>query len=182
MNSNAPLNWLRYGANQNLSGNVEFQGSLYVGDFRQNSWMVNAVDLKVLLQDAVRITDTKEFSSLRFGNSPWHLKLFICDNISSLVFISQISDHIIIDDLKVEGLIQGHNVTEELVLKDSHDHRTISGVKTFAGPLVSESLRVVKDLNGVDPKQVCQKPIPPQTSKWIVYGNTVNILMYCDGI
>jgi hypothetical protein len=47
---------------------------------------------------------------------------------------------------------------------------------------VSESLSVVKDLNGVDPKQVCQKPIPPQTSKWIVYGNTVNILMYCDGI
>ena len=70
VNSNAPLIWLRYGANQNLSGNVEFQGSLYVGDFRQNSWMVNAVDLKVLLQDAVRITDTKEFSSLRFGNSP----------------------------------------------------------------------------------------------------------------
>ena len=85
------------------------------------------------------------------------------------------SDHIIIDDLKVEGLIQGHNVTREMFLKDSHDHRTISGVKSFAGPLVSESLSVVKDLNGVDPKQVCQKPIPPQTSKWIVYGNTVNI-------
>jgi hypothetical protein len=78
----------------------------------------------------------------------------------------------------VEGLIQGHNVTEELVLKDSDVHRTISGVKSFAGPLVSDSLRVVKDLNGVDPKQVCQNPIPPQTSKWIVYGNTVYLQIF----
>ncbi len=67
MNSNAPLNWLRYGVNQNLSGNVEIRGSLDVGDFRQDSWMVNTVDLDVLLQDAVRINDLNEFSSLRFG-------------------------------------------------------------------------------------------------------------------
>lgn len=69
VNSNAPLNWLRYGVNQNLSGNVEIRGSLDVGDFRQDSWMVNAVDLNVLLQDAVRINDLKEFSSLKFGIS-----------------------------------------------------------------------------------------------------------------
>lgn len=69
MDSNAPLNWLRYGVNQNLSSNVEVRGSLDAGDFRQDSWMVNAVDLNVLLQDAVRINDLKEFSSLKFGIS-----------------------------------------------------------------------------------------------------------------
>lgn len=83
MDSNAPLNWLRYGVNQNLSSNVEVRGSLDVGDFRQDSWMVNAVDLNVLLQDAVRINDLKEFSSLKFGISHnVHLySLFKANNI-----------------------------------------------------------------------------------------------------
>jgi hypothetical protein len=176
VNSNAPLSWLRYGVNQNLSGNVEVWRSLDVGDFQQDSWMVNAVNLNALLEDTVRITDVKEFSSLRFGISHNILDLFLF--IDNIFFFFFSSDHIVTDDLKIEGLIQGHNVTKELFLKNSDDRRTITGVKSFSGPLVSDSLRVVKDLNGVDPKQVCQKPIPPQPSNWIVYGNIVNFQIF----
>ena len=70
------------------------------------------------------------------------------------------------------GLIQGQNITEDLILKDTdHSHRSITGVKSFSGPLVSESFRVTHDLNGVNPKEVCQTSIPPQNSKWVVFGN-----------
>lgn len=82
--------------------------------------------------------------------------------------------HLVIDDLLVEGFIQGHNVTEELIRKHSgKDRQSILGLKSFSGPLVSDSFRVVKDINGFDPKRVCETPIPPQTSNWVVFGNTM---------
>ncbi|KAI9558066.1 hypothetical protein GHT06_014819 [Daphnia sinensis] len=149
VHSNAPLNWLRYEGNQTIPGNLEIRGTLDVADFQQNSWMVNAVDLNLLLKEAVRTDDFRNFSSIEF-------------------------DHLVIDDLAVEGFIQGHNVTKELVRKHSGKERQpILGLKSFSGPLVSESFRVVKDINGVDPKRVCETPIPPQTSNWVVFGNVL---------
>ncbi|KZS11248.1 putative Closca [Daphnia magna] len=149
VHSNAPLNWLRYEENQTIPGNMEIRGTLDVADLRQNSWMVNAVDLNLLLKEAVRTDDSRHFSSIEFG-------------------------HLVIDDLLVEGFIQGHNVTEELIRKHSgKDRQSILGLKSFSGPLVSDSFRVVKDINGFDPKRVCETPIPPQTSNWVVFGNVL---------
>lgn len=80
-------------------------------------------------------------------------------------------EHVVVDDLILEGLLQGYNITEDLVLKHSDDkHRSIKGVKSFSGPLVSESLHVAKTLNNLDPKDICKTPVPEQNSKWIVYG------------
>lgn len=87
-----------------------------------------------------------------------------------LIFL--FSGHIIIDNLDVGGLIQGHNITEDLILKDTDQlHRSLTGVKSFSGPLVSESFHVTNELNGIDPHEVCQTAIPPQNSKWVVFGN-----------
>lgn len=67
VHSNAPLNWLRYEENQTIPGNMEIRGTLDVADLRQNSWMVNAVDLNLLLKEAVRTDDSRHFSSFEFG-------------------------------------------------------------------------------------------------------------------
>ncbi|XP_057379728.1 uncharacterized protein LOC130702079 [Daphnia carinata] len=149
VHSNAPLNWLCYEGNQTIPGSLKIRETLDVADFRQNSWVVNGVDLNLLLKEAVRTDDSRNFSSIEFG-------------------------HLVIDNLVVGGFIQGHNVTKELVRKHSgKDRQPILGLKSFSGPLVSDSLRVVKDINGVDPKHVCETPIPPQTSNWIVFGNVL---------
>ena len=66
VHSDAPLNWLRNGANQNLSGFLEVHGTLNVKDLRQDSWMLNQVDLTKLLREAVLTDDSMQFSSLRF--------------------------------------------------------------------------------------------------------------------
>ena len=84
------------------------------------------------------------------------------------------ADHIIVDDLILGGLIRGVNVTRDLVLKDgSQQHQRITGTKSFSGQLVSESFHVSDKLNNVNPREVCQTSIPPQTSKWIVYGKAI---------
>ena len=80
-------------------------------------------------------------------------------------------DELVIDELVLSGTIQGINITEDLVLKSSDQQQLVGGLKSFTGPLVSESLHVSNELNGQNPIQLCQTNLPPQSLKWIVYGN-----------
>lgn len=83
VNSNAPLSWMRYNVNQNLSGTVTIKGSLEALDFRQDSWIVNRVRLDDILSRAIRTNEPRRFSFLRFRISFYSLNV----DILSLILI-----------------------------------------------------------------------------------------------
>lgn len=68
VDSNAPVTWLRYLANQTISGSLNVNGSLTVSQFEQDSWTINSIDLAELLSRAVRIDQLANFTSFQFGN------------------------------------------------------------------------------------------------------------------
>lgn len=83
-------------------------------------------------------------------------------------------DHLVVDNLVVGGLVQGVNVSSDLVLKSSNESvQTITGKKSFTAPLTSESLTIHHELNGHDPDIACNLNVPPQSSDWIIYGKLI---------
>ena len=68
VDSNAPVSWLRYSANQTVSGSIIVNGSLTVGQLQQDSWLINAIDMSVLLNHSVRIDRPNNFTLIYFGN------------------------------------------------------------------------------------------------------------------
>ena len=66
--SDAPLHWLRYNVDQQLSGEINIQGNLTVADFFQDSWMVNGVNLRELLYQVVLVNESRILSSLQLSN------------------------------------------------------------------------------------------------------------------
>ena len=85
----------------------------------------------------------------------------------------------IIDELILRGTIQGLNITGDLVLKSSDQPQSVGGLKSFTAPLVSESLHVSNELNGQDPVQLCQKELPLQSLKWLIYGSIILLELKC---
>lgn len=80
-------------------------------------------------------------------------------------------DHVIVDNLLVDGLVQGLDVSRDLVLKSSQQlTQHIRGHKLFAAPLTSAFLEISHELNGEKPDIACHSKVPPQNSQWVVYG------------
>lgn len=67
VDSNAPVTWLRYSANQTLSGSLNVNGSLTVSQFELDSWTINSIDLAELLSRAVRIDQQTNFTLFFIG-------------------------------------------------------------------------------------------------------------------
>lgn len=81
----------------------------------------------------------------------------------------------VVDNLVVDGLVQGINVSDDLVLKSSDEPvQVITGHKTFAAPLTSGSLEIEKKLNGQKPEIACHSNVPPQSSNWVIYGELLH--------
>ena len=67
MDSDAPITWLRYLANQTILGSLNVNGSLKADQFEQDSWTINSIDLAELLSRAVRIDQQANFTLLVIG-------------------------------------------------------------------------------------------------------------------
>ena len=77
--------------------------------------------------------------------------------------------HVTVNNINVNGTVQKRRVSEEFVRK-SDNLQTITGNKLFKGPLTLDSVHVVDSINGETPSKLCERPPPPQPSKWIIRG------------
>lgn len=159
------MNWLRSGINQNILGNVDIEGSMYVDTYQQNSWTVSNIDVNSLLESAVKTDEDKFFSSLHLG------KPRIATADCRYCLINSFPDHVNVDNINVNGSVQKRHVSEEFVSKFDN-LQTITGNKRFKGPITLDSIHVANQINGEMPSKLCECPSPPQSSKWIIRGDT----------